>query len=44
MCGDGCFMNVVRVDGNLVVSLYQVDFVKGGAAGTAVRVVVDVWY
>ena len=43
MCGDCCFLDVFRVDRDLMVSSYQVDLRKGGAAGKSVGVVLDVW-
>jgi hypothetical protein len=39
---NGCLLDVVRMDGNLVVSPHEVDFGKGGAARKAVRVVLYV--
>jgi len=43
-CGDCCLLDVFRVDRDLMVSSYQVNLGKGGAAGKAVGVVLNVWY
>jgi hypothetical protein len=42
-CGNCCFLDVVRVDRDLVVSPNEVDFGKDGAAGKAVVVVLYMW-
>jgi hypothetical protein len=41
-CGDGSFIDVCRVDGNLVVGPHQVDLRKCGTPRKMVGVVVDV--
>jgi hypothetical protein len=41
--GDGGLLDVVGVDGDLVVRPYKVNFGEGGAAGKMVRVVLYVW-
>jgi hypothetical protein len=43
ICNKSCLLDVVRVDGNLVVGPDEVDFGKGSAAGKAVRVVLYMW-
>jgi hypothetical protein len=40
--GDGCLLDVVEVDGNLVECPYKVNFGEDGAAGKVVRVVLYV--
>jgi hypothetical protein len=40
--GNGCFLDVVGVNGDLVVPPYQVNFGEGGAARKMVRVVLYV--
>jgi hypothetical protein len=42
-CNNGCLLDVVRVDGNLVVGPDEVDFGKGSAAGKAVGVELYLW-
>ena len=42
-CGDCCLLDVFRMDRDLMVSSYQVDLRKGGAAGKSVGVILDVW-
>jgi hypothetical protein len=41
--GDGCLLDVVGVDEDLVIAPYKIKFGEGGAAGKVVRVVLYVW-
>jgi hypothetical protein len=41
--GNGCFLDVFGVNGNLVVSSYQVNFGKHSATGKAVGIILDMW-
>ena len=43
MCGDCSLLDILRVDRDLMVSGYQVNLGKGGAARKAVGIVLYVW-